>query len=87
MRISIIDGEVPCLISKRALKSHGAIIDLQQMVLTFSEMRGASMKLIDVGDADTHVAIRVGRYPKGFPKHEACERAVRKCLDGAETAR
>ncbi len=64
LRISLDDKEVTCLISRRALKEGGAVIDLSALNLTLAKHNG-SVPLQEVSTG--HVAVRLIDVEKTEP--------------------
>eukprot|EP00971_Amphidinium_carterae_P172949 3428437-Amphidinium_carterae.1 len=85
LRVSVVDGNVPCLISRRALKAVGAVLDMEHSRARFQQVTGCKHDIPLVDLPSGHCALSFMNYDerKGPQVPTAC-RAM--CIEGCEVA-
>ena len=80
LRVSIVENDVPCLISKFVLKQLGAVIDLESNHVVFKKVTQKQEALHDLETG--HVAIEL--IKSGQQPPEVGSEAIQICRDGQE---
>ena len=80
LRISIVEPDVPFLLSKFVFKCLGARIDLDSNTIEFNKLNGALETLHDLSSG--HVAIELVKPNVGAPK--VSDNTLKLCADGEE---
>ena len=82
LRFSIVEQDVPFLVSKYVMKRIGGVLDLDENLLTLKRLGGAKEQIYDL--ITGHVGLELAK--EGGKPPMASQETLDHCLDGEEVA-